>query len=92
MRTILCTTILVATLSASLQASAQTRCDAWLKGLDDRAQVFNSECARSPFNYSRRDYCEREHGALQAERFKILHQCDRFWPGMSQAYPGVWSN
>jgi hypothetical protein len=77
MRTILCATILLATLSASLQASAETRCQVWLKELDDRAQVFNSQCVRSSVIYSRREYCQREAGALETERFKILHQCPR---------------
>jgi hypothetical protein len=76
MRKIFWATILLATLSACLQASAQTRCQAWLKVLDDRAQVFNSQC-RSSFNYSRRDYCEREFGSLETVRFNILHQCPR---------------
>jgi len=75
-----------------VQAAAQTRCQVWLKELDDRAHAFNSQCAGSSFNYSRREYCQREAGALETERFKILHQCDRSWPVISEMYPGIWSN
>jgi hypothetical protein len=77
MQKIFWTMILFATLSASLQASAQTMCDAWRKEWGKRTEVFNIECVSSSVNYTRRDYCKREAAALDAERFKILHQCRR---------------
>jgi hypothetical protein len=75
MRKIFWTVILLATLSGSLQASAQTMCNAWRKDWDERTKAFNSECVPSSLNYSRRDDCNREAGLLEIERRRILYQC-----------------
>jgi hypothetical protein len=75
MRKIFWTMILLATLSASVQASAETVCDAWRKDWGNRTQVFNAQCVRSSLNYSQSDYCTQEAAALQRQRFRILNQC-----------------
>ncbi len=75
MRKICLTMVLVATLGSSLQASARSMCDAWLKEWANRTEMFNSECVRSSLNYSRGNYCKQEAVALERERINILHQC-----------------
>jgi hypothetical protein len=75
MRKIFWTMILLATLGSTLQASATTMCDAWLKEWGNRTEVFNSGCVRSSLNYSQHNYCMQEAVALERERTRILQQC-----------------
>jgi hypothetical protein len=75
MRKMFWTIVALGILGASLQASAQTACDEWLKEWDKRTQVFNSQCVGSSRNLSRNEYCKLEGAVLETKRFRILQQC-----------------